>query len=94
MHRPTRTIAWSRRPSPDWPEHRFYDAAVVAAGGGTIGAIAGLIIGIALSMYVAMLDYRKRQEGLRTRAQYRLSLFAVPVILALIGGIIGAAIAD
>jgi hypothetical protein len=42
---------------------------------------------------VALLDFRKREAGLRTRAEYRLSLFGVPVLLALIGAGIGAVIA-
>jgi hypothetical protein len=57
-----------------------------------VGAIIGLLIGIALSAYVAWVDYRKRQDGIRTRAQYRLSLFGVPIILAIVGAIIGSAI--
>jgi ABC-type antimicrobial peptide transport system permease subunit len=61
--------------------------------GAAIGAILGLLIGAALSYYVARLDYQKREAGVRTRAQYRASLFVVPVILALVGGIIGGAIA-
>jgi hypothetical protein len=39
-----------------------------------------------------LLDYRKREAGLRTRAEYRLSLLAVPVILAVIGAALGALI--
>jgi ABC-type antimicrobial peptide transport system permease subunit len=66
---------------------------MLAVGGGTVGAFAGLLIGIALSAYVALLDLRKREDGLRARPEYRLSLFGVPVILALVGGLIGAAIA-
>jgi hypothetical protein len=66
---------------------------MLAVNGGLAGALLGLVIGIALSAYVAMLDYRKRQEGVRTRAEYRLSLLVVPLILAAVGGAIGAAIA-
>ena len=57
--------------------------------GAVIGAVVGLLIGVGLSLYVARLDYRKREAGIRTRAQYRLSLFGVPVILAVVGGLIG-----
>jgi hypothetical protein len=58
-----------------------------------VGALIGFLVGVALSVYVAMLDYRKRQQGLRTRAQYRLSLLAVPLILAGVGAALGAAFA-
>jgi hypothetical protein len=61
--------------------------------GAVVGAIVGLLIGAGLSFYVARLDYQKRQEGLRTRANYRGSLFVVPLILAGIGGIVGGALA-
>ena len=63
---------------------------MLAVSGAFAGAVLGLLIGIGLSIYVAMIDYRKRQAGLRTRAEYRLSLFGVPVILALVGGLLGA----
>jgi hypothetical protein len=53
----------------------------------------GIVIGVAMSIYVAALDYRKRQSGVRTRAEYRLSLLGVPLILALVGAGIGALIA-
>lgn len=58
-----------------------------------IGAIVGLLIGVALSIYVGKLDYRKRQEGVRTRAQYRGSLVVVPALLAGVGALVGAGIA-
>ena len=35
------------------------------------GAIVGLVVGIGLSIYVALLDLRKRDAGIRTRAEYR-----------------------
>jgi hypothetical protein len=58
-----------------------------------IGAIFGLLVGIALSIYVARLDAQKRASGTRTQAQYKLSLFGVPVILAGLGALLGAGIA-
>ncbi len=61
--------------------------------GTAAGAIVGLLIGVALSYYVGMLDYRKREEGVRTRAQYRGSLFVVPVLLAGLGALVGTGIA-
>jgi hypothetical protein len=62
--------------------------------GAVIGAIIGLLIGVSLSIYVGRLDLQKRRAGIRTRAQYRASLFAVPIILAILGGLIGGAIAS
>jgi ABC-type antimicrobial peptide transport system permease subunit len=61
--------------------------------GAVVGAIIGLLIGVGLSIYVARLDYQKRVAGVRTQAQYRLSLFGVPIILAVIGAVIGGLIA-
>ena len=58
-----------------------------------MGAIVGLLIGAGLSIYVARLDYQKRQDRVRTRANYRGSLFVVPAIFAVIGGIVGGALA-
>ena len=66
---------------------------MLASGAGVAGALVGLVIGIALSVYVALLDMRKRADGLRSRAQYRGSLVIVPVILAGIGALVGAGIA-
>ena len=57
------------------------------------GAVIGLLVGVALSVYVARLDLRKRQAGLRVQAQYRVSLVVVPAILAGLGAAIGAGIA-
>jgi hypothetical protein len=54
------------------------------------GALIGLVIGVALSLYVGVTDMRKRQDGLRSRAQYRGSLVVVPVMLAGIGALLGA----
>jgi hypothetical protein len=61
--------------------------------GAAIGAFLGLVIGIGLSVYVANIDARKVRAGTRKRAEYRLSLFGVPIILAVVGAAIGAAIA-
>ena len=58
-----------------------------------VGAIVGLLIGVALSLYVAMLDARQRTAEIRVRAQYRGSLVAVPGILAGLGALVGAGIA-
>ena len=57
------------------------------------GAIVGLVIGIGLSIYVALLDLRKRDAGIRTRAEYRGSLVLVPALLAGVGALVGAGIA-
>lgn len=57
------------------------------------GAVVGFLVGVALSIYVARLDLRKRQAGLRVQAQYRVSLVVVPAILAGLGAAIGAGIA-
>ena len=56
------------------------------------GALLGLLIGLGLSVYVALLDARKRADGLRTRAQYRGSLVAVPTLLAVLGGLLAAGV--
>jgi ABC-type antimicrobial peptide transport system permease subunit len=57
-----------------------------------VGAIIGLLVGLGLSVYVARLDFQKRQAGIRVQAQYRASLFVVPAVLAAVGAGIGAAI--
>ena len=56
------------------------------------GAVVGLLIGIGLSVYVALLDARKRADGLRTRAQYRGSLVVVPTLFAVMGGLLAAGV--
>lgn len=61
--------------------------------GAFAGALAGLLVGVALSLSVARTDARKRAAGERTRAEYQASLVVVPALLALIGGLVGAAIA-
>jgi hypothetical protein len=53
-----------------------------------VGALVGLLAGVGLSFYVAMVDARKRAEGLRTRASYRGSLFVVPALLAGVGALL------
>ena len=65
---------------------------MLAVNGGLTGALLGLLIGIALSVVCRPARLRQAASGVRTRAEYRLSLFVVPVILAVIGGAIGAAI--
>jgi ABC-type antimicrobial peptide transport system permease subunit len=66
---------------------------MLAVNGTAVGAFLGFVVGVALSIYVALLDLRKREAGVRTRAEYHLSLFAVPVLLALVGAGVGALIA-
>ena len=58
-----------------------------------VGAIVGLVVGISLSVYVAIVDLRKREAGIRTRATYRGSLVLVPAILAGVGAFVGGGIA-
>jgi hypothetical protein len=55
-----------------------------------VGALVGLVIGISLSIYVVMVDARKRAEGFRSRAQYRGSLVVVPALLAGLGALLAA----
>jgi hypothetical protein len=57
------------------------------------GALVGLLIGVCLSGYVAMVDSRKRAEGLRSRASYRGSLVVVPGLLAGLGALLAAGVA-
>ena len=57
------------------------------------GALVGLLIGIGLSVYVAMLDARKRAAGLRATASYRGSLVVVPTLLAGLGALLAAGVA-
>jgi ABC-type dipeptide/oligopeptide/nickel transport system permease component len=42
---------------------------------------------------VARLDHQKVELGIRSRPQYRLSIFGVPIIFAIVGALIGGAIA-
>ncbi len=57
------------------------------------GAIVGLVIGLGLSVYVAVVDTRKRAAGVRVRAQYRGSLVVVPALLAGIGALVATGLA-
>jgi hypothetical protein len=66
---------------------------MLGTGAGVAGALVGLVIGVALSVYVALLDMRKRTEGARSRANYRGSLVVVPGILAGLGALAGLGIA-
>jgi ABC-type antimicrobial peptide transport system permease subunit len=61
--------------------------------GGALGAIVGLLVGLALSFSVARTDARKRASGARATMEYKSSLVIVPLLLAVIGGLIGAVIA-
>ena len=63
-------------------------------GGELFGAVFGLLLGVAMSIYVAVLDARRRSSGERTEAEYRLSLVGVPVFLALVGALLGSLIAQ
>jgi len=58
-----------------------------------LGAIIGFLIGAGLSYYVVRLDHQKVELGVRSRPQYRLSIFGVPIIFAIVGALIGGAIA-
>jgi hypothetical protein len=62
--------------------------------GTAVGAIIGLLAGIALSVYVSRLDRQKRAAGLRTRREYRFSLVGVPLILAGLGALLGGIITN
>jgi hypothetical protein len=66
---------------------------MLAFGAGGVGAIVGLLIGVSLSVYVAILDARKRTAEIRVRASYRGSLVMVPAILAGLGALVGLGIA-
>ena len=54
-----------------------------------VGAVIGLLIGIALSVYVYRLDREKQLSGARSRAEYRGSLFVTPLLLAGLGALVG-----
>jgi len=66
---------------------------MLGMGAGGVGAIVGLVVGISLSIYVAVVDLRKRDAGVRVRAEYKGSLVLVPLILAAIGTAVGIGIA-
>jgi len=61
--------------------------------GTAIGAIVGVLVGIALSVYVVRLDAKKRAAGVRARPHYQFSVIGVPAMLAGIGALVGAGIA-
>ncbi len=63
-------------------------------GAGVIGALVGLAIGVSLSVYVAVLDMRKRADGARSRVEYRGSLVVVPGLFAAFGALVGLGIAN
>jgi len=60
----------------------------------SIGAVVGLVIGIALSVYVGRLDLRKRQDGTRVRPEYRGSLFVVPLLFCAFGALLGTLVSN
>jgi len=62
---------------------------MVAFGAGGVGAVVGLVIGVSLSVYVAVLDARKRSAEIRVRAKYRGSLVVVPAVFAGLGALVG-----
>jgi len=66
---------------------------MVAMSAAGAGALLGLFIGAGLSVYAAVVDARKRAEGLRTRASYRGSLVVVPALLAGVGALLAAGVA-
>jgi hypothetical protein len=63
---------------------------ITAAGA---GALVGLLIGVCLSVYAAVVDARKRADGLRSRAHYRGSLVVVPALLAGLGALVAGGVA-
>jgi hypothetical protein len=66
---------------------------MVAMSAAGAGALVGLLIGVCLSVYVAVVDARKRSGGVRSRASYRGSLVVVPALLAGIGALLAAGVA-
>lgn len=62
---------------------------IAAVSATVVGAIFGLLVGIGMAVYVGMLDYRKRREGVRTKVQYRGSLVVVPALCAGLGALAG-----
>jgi hypothetical protein len=66
---------------------------MLAFGGSGAGAIVGLVIGVSLSVYVALLDARKRSAQIRVQAKFRGSLVLVPAIFAGLGALVGSGIA-
>jgi hypothetical protein len=81
---------------PSWHDCRergLYDHAVLAIAAPAVGALVGLVIGCALSVYVFRLDRHKQLSGVRSRAEYRGSLVVTPLLLAGIGALLALAIA-
>jgi hypothetical protein len=66
---------------------------MVAMSAAGAGALVGLLIGVGLSIYAAVVDSRKRAQGLRARASYRGSLVVVPGLLAGLGALLAAGVA-
>jgi hypothetical protein len=66
---------------------------MLGLGAGGAGAIIGMFIGLGLSVYVGLLDARKRAEGSRVRVQYVGSLVVVPALFAGIGALVGVGLA-
>jgi hypothetical protein len=58
-----------------------------------IGAIVGFVLGVLASISVFRTDRRKYREGIRSRAEYRLSLVVTPLLLAAVGALIAGALA-
>jgi hypothetical protein len=66
---------------------------VLAISAVAAGALVGLLFGVCLSVYAAIVDARKRAEGVRSRASYRGSLVVVPALLAGLGALLAAGVA-
>jgi hypothetical protein len=61
--------------------------------GALVGAVIGLVVGVSLSFSVARADARKRKAGARKGREYTSSLVVVPLLFAVVGGLVGGAIA-
>ena len=61
--------------------------------GALFGAIIGALVGAGLSVYVFRRDKRLRDQGVRQQVTFRGSLVGVPIILAIIGALVGGLIA-
>jgi len=69
-------------------------APILAVSAVSVGAVVGLVVGIVLSVIVFRTDLRKRQEGTRTRPEYRGSLFVVPLVLCGLGALAGTLVSN